>query len=84
MTKIITAMAVAAGLIAVQTHGQNATVIEPIVTTNSVMPIVDEPEDEGWSFTASGYMYFVPDDSDYFQPTVMLDHKWLHLEARYN
>jgi hypothetical protein len=84
MSKIITAVAVAAGWIAVQTHGQDTTVIEPIVTTNSAMPIVEQPEDEGWSFSLSGYMYFVPDDSDYFQPTVTLDHKWLHLEARYN
>lgn len=83
MTKIITTIAVAAGLVAAQTHGQNTAVIEPIVTTNSPVPI-EEPEDEGWSVSASAYQFFVPDDSDYFQPTVTLDHKWLHLEVRYN
>jgi hypothetical protein len=84
MNRIISAIAVAAALIAPQTHGQDATVTEPVVTTNSAMPTVEEPEDKAWSFSVSGYMYFVPDDDDYFQPTVTFDHKWLHLEARYN
>jgi len=36
-----------------------------------------------WSFSASAYAYFVPDD-DYVQPTFTADHDRLHLEARYN
>jgi len=59
-------------------------VSEPAVTTNSPVPIVEEIEDEGWSFSASVYTYFVPDDDDYAQPTVTIDRGWLHLEARYN
>jgi hypothetical protein len=76
--------AAAAVLIVTQVQAQDTTVTEPIVTTNSAVPIVEEPEDEGWAFSLSGYQYFVPDDADYFQPTFTIDHKWLHLEARYN
>ena len=37
-----------------------------------------------WSFNASLYGYFPPEDVHYAQPTVMADHGALHLEARYN
>ena len=37
-----------------------------------------------WSFTASAYTYFLPDQGNYAQPTVAVDRDWLHLEARYN
>ena len=43
-----------------------------------------EADDTAWSFSASGYTYFVPDDSNYLQPTFTADRGWLHLEARYN
>jgi hypothetical protein len=43
------------------------------------------PEAEpAWEFSVAGYTYFVPDDSDYVQPTFTADRDWLHLEARYN
>jgi len=42
----------------------------------------DEPVE--WSFSAAAYVYFVPDDSNYVQPTVTADHGRLHLEGRYN
>ena len=43
------------------------------------------PEDEpAWEFSVAGYTYFVPDDSEYVQPTFTADRDWLHLEARYN
>ena len=43
------------------------------------------PEDEpAWEFSASGYTYFVPEDSNFLQPTFTADRDWLHLEARYN
>jgi len=84
MIRLTAAITAAAGLIAVETHGQSAPVSEPAVTTNSPVPIVEEIEDEGWSFSASVYTYFVPDDDDYAQPTVTIDRGWLHLEARYN
>ena len=48
-------------------------------------PTNTPPEDEpAWEFSVSGYTYFVPDDSDYVQPTFTADRDWLHLEARYN
>jgi hypothetical protein len=37
-----------------------------------------------WSFSASAYTYIVPDGRNYVQPTITADHRWLHLEARYN
>jgi hypothetical protein len=37
-----------------------------------------------WSFSLSAYTYFLPDCSVYAQPTFTADHRWLHLEARYN
>ena len=40
--------------------------------------------DKTWSFYASGYAYFVPEDDDYLQPTLAADRDRLHLEARYN
>ncbi len=43
-----------------------------------------DPDEKAWSFSASGYTYFVPDDSNYVQPTFTADRGWLHLEARYN
>jgi hypothetical protein len=43
------------------------------------------PEDEpAWEFSVAGYTYFVPDDSNFLQPTVTADRDWLHLEARYD
>ena len=41
-------------------------------------------DDKAWSFSASANTYFVPDDSNYLQPTFTADRSWLHLEARYN
>ena len=37
-----------------------------------------------WDLSASFYGYFIPDESDYLQPTVTADRGWLHLEARAN
>jgi hypothetical protein len=48
------------------------------------MPALAEEEPREWSFSASAYAYFVPDDSNYVQPTVTADRARLHLEARYN
>lgn len=43
-----------------------------------------KPDTTQWSFVASGYGSIVPDDQSYFTPMFSADHKWLHLEARYN
>jgi hypothetical protein len=37
-----------------------------------------------WSFSLITDGYLVPDDVSYVTPTFMADHRWLHLEARYN
>ncbi|HEX6812147.1 MAG TPA: hypothetical protein VF384_11030 [Planctomycetota bacterium] len=37
-----------------------------------------------WSFSASVYTTFVPDDREYVVPTFTADRDWLHLELRYN
>ena len=42
------------------------------------------PAASNWTFSAAVAAYFVPDDANYVQPTVVADRKWLHLEARYN
>ena len=42
----------------------------------------DEPVE--WSFSAAAYVYFVPDDANYVQPTATADRGALHLEGRYN
>ena len=41
-------------------------------------------EEKKWSCSLSAYMYIVPDEDDYVQPTAAVDHGRLHLEARYN
>ena len=58
---------------------------EPTTVTSSPVgsEVADEPSDEGWSFSASAYVFCVPDDN-YIQPTITADRDWLHLEARYN
>jgi hypothetical protein len=43
-----------------------------------------EPAKPAWSVGLSAYVYLVPDSRDYVQPTVTLDHGWMHFEARYN
>jgi hypothetical protein len=37
-----------------------------------------------WSFSASGYYYFIPNDKNTFTLIGYADHKSLHLETRYN
>ena len=37
-----------------------------------------------WSFSTSGYYYFIPNDKNTFTLIGYADHKALHLEARYN
>ena len=45
-------------------------------------PAAEDPP--AWEFSISGATYFVPEDSNYLQPTFTADRDWLHLEARYN
>jgi hypothetical protein len=43
-----------------------------------------EAQKQEWSFSASAFTYFLPDQRDYVQPTFTADRGWLHLQARYN
>jgi len=47
-------------------------------------PDSDAPLPVPWkvALTVSGYL--LPDQSDYIDPVLTADHRWLHLEARYN
>jgi len=42
------------------------------------------PAPAAWSVTAAASTYFLPDESDYIQPSLIADRERLHLEARYN
>ena len=47
----------------------------------------DEKKDSSesaWSFTASGYYYWIPYEKNFLLLTGIAEHKSLHLEARYN
>ena len=60
-----------------------------VAQTSTTTPVAaapnPPPEDEpAWEFSVAGYTYFVPEDSNFLQPTFTADRGWLHLEARYN
>ena len=70
-------------LCAIHALGQAALTNAPVLPQPP--PSIKETEAENkWSFSASAYTYIVPDDKDYAQPTLMANHNWFHVEARYN
>jgi hypothetical protein len=50
----------------------------------SPTPDVASADPNRWSFAFAAFGYLVPQDQSYFSPTFRADHKWLHVEARYN
>jgi hypothetical protein len=44
----------------------------------------DATKGDAWDLSISAAGYFVRNGRDYVNPTVMADHDWLHVEARYN
>lgn len=56
----------------------------PSVPATAAAQTPPEAEPKAWEFSVSAYTYFVPEDSNYAQPTFTADRAWLHLEARYN
>jgi len=62
------------------------TVTNALVSTATNKPpaLIEDTGEKTWSFSASAYTYFVPEDRDYVQPTFTADRGWLHLEARYH
>ena len=53
-------------------------------TTNGSTSDSDDATAKQWSFSLSTFGYLVPDDQSYGSPIFTADHRWLHLEARYN
>jgi hypothetical protein len=41
-------------------------------------------DDDSWSVSAAAFVYAVPDEANYAQPTAAADRGWIHVEARYN
>jgi len=64
-------------------EAQTTEALDSEATMPSTEPMTSVTEAR-WEFSLSGYQYFIPDGSDYFQPTFTADRDWLHLEARYN
>ena len=54
------------------------------VTAGNAAPASEDADGDQWSLALSMFGYLVPDDRSYASPTFTADHKWLHLEARYN
>jgi len=57
-----------------QAEGENDT------SSKDATPTDESPD---WTPRVSAYLYLTP-DGDYVQPTIAIDHQWLHLEGRYN
>jgi len=54
-------------------------------TTGGVpSPETADTDKDRWALALAAYGYLVPNDQSYFSPTFSADHRWLHLEARYN
>jgi hypothetical protein len=74
----VVALLLAAGQAAAQgTFGAAPTAVAPNAVAADAPP-------RAWSYAASLFGYFVPDDQDYAQPTFAADRGRLHLEARTN
>ena len=58
------------------------TLAQPTSTHRSRRP--DNTTRGAWTFSALLDGYFVPGEQGYADPIVTADHRWLHLEARYN
>jgi hypothetical protein len=48
------------------------------------LPPADDTGQAPWSGSVSLFTYALPDDDSLVQPTVAVDHDWLHLEVRFN
>ena len=53
-------------------------------TANDSTSDSDDATAKQWSFSLSALGHLVPQDQSYGSPTFTADHRWLHLEARYN
>jgi len=55
-----------------------------LAQTPSGAPAEDDNKAQEWAFSFATLGYLVPHDQSYGSPTFTADHKWLHLETRYN
>ena len=78
--RLLACLATAIAVLPAAAFAQSSTNV-PVAASTITQPEDDEP---AWEFSASVYTYFVPEDSNYAQPTLTADRDWLHLEARYN
>jgi hypothetical protein len=53
-------------------------------TAKRQTPGADDDGANQWAFSLATSGYLVPDDQSYGSPIFTADHRWLHLEARYN
>ncbi len=65
-------------------RAQTAATTNAPIGGNSAPSAGERADEDKWAFSASVYTFIVPNESDYAQPTVTVDHGLLHLEARYN
>ena len=47
-------------------------------------PASQQESEESWTFSLAASTYLVANERAYVQPTITADHRWLHLEGRYN
>ena len=79
----LASIAIGVGLASSRAPAQELTNTAPTIATNQASALQAPPE-KIWSFSLSASTYIVPDSTDYVQPTLAVDRRWLHLEARYN
>jgi hypothetical protein len=77
------------GLLATMLAGALSIFAQPAGADTPPVPVESAPSDEdlaegGTSYSVSAFAYFVPEGSDFVQPTFAVDRGRLHLEARYN
>jgi hypothetical protein len=53
-------------------------------TASAAPPPAAAAEQKAWSVSATAFAYFLRDEPDYLQPSLVADKEQLHLEARYN
>ena len=54
-----------------------------VATAGAVEDGRDDRGSPAWAFDVTAFVYFLPDEPDYLQPTVTADRGSLHLESRY-
>jgi hypothetical protein len=78
-------LAMSAGLLLARDCFADGTQLAAVPAADgSELLVTEESRESGWSHSASIYTYLIPEGRDYAQPSLALDHDWLHLEARYN